>query len=89
MPRVSQRKLFRVVKWKDIPNEGYQKKKFKKDGIENTEGHEFVLLTDSEEYVKENIQVLEGVHHLSDSQNLYKSQRHEQLMQYTSAEKKI
>lgn len=29
VPRVSQRKLFRAIKWKDIPNEGYQKRKYR------------------------------------------------------------
>lgn len=37
LPRVSQRKLFRVKKWKDVPKDKFQKIHYKKMGIEQTE----------------------------------------------------
>ena len=64
---VSQRKLFRVKKWNGLQQrDGYSKQKIRKEGLEKFEDHDFIILTDSEEFVKEDIELLEGVHHLTD-----------------------
>lgn len=75
-PKCSQRKLFRVKKWKDVPRDRYQKMTFKKERVKNTEEHDFILMTDNEEFVQQDIQVLEGIHHLPDTQGPFNSIKH-------------
>lgn len=60
----------RVIKWKEDDYEGkdshsrnQMEKKYKKDFTK----HDFVLLTDSEKFIKEGTQFLEGVHHLPEN----------------------
>ena len=66
---ISQRKLFRVKRWKDnaFKNKNkLQKDKIRSEGLSNVEDHDYVILTDTENYINENIDVLEGYHHLYD-----------------------
>jgi hypothetical protein len=64
--KVSQRKLYRVKKWKGVSAENRKdKKEFRKNALEKTEDHDFIILTDTEEYVHEDTEILEGVHHLT------------------------
>lgn len=50
---------------KDIPITSKLKLEAKrKHGLENQEKHEFVLMTDTDEFLKEGIELLDGYHHL-------------------------
>jgi hypothetical protein len=86
--RVSQRKLYRVKKWKGV-KQGDRKGKadVRRKALENTDDHDFIILTDTEEYVHEDTEILEGVHHLTDQTNTYNSSKQDIIR--TSAERKI
>jgi hypothetical protein len=65
---VSQRKLFRVKKWKktgEESNDEYVKRKWRDEQLKKLDEHDYILLTDSESFKKENIEILEGIHHLT------------------------
>jgi len=50
---------------KDIPITNKLKlEKKREDGLNNQDKHEFILLTDTDEYLKEGIEILDGYHHL-------------------------
>lgn len=72
--RISHRKLFRVKNWRDELMEGVDKdipitnkiklEKKREEGINNPDKHEFILMTDTDDYLKEGIELLDGYHHL-------------------------
>ena len=85
----SQRKLFRVKKWKqkDKGKEDFQKKKWREQEMNKVEDHDFIVLTDSETFKKEDIEIIEGVHHLTKEGNAPYSHMTKVELQLTSEEK--
>jgi hypothetical protein len=41
------------------------KRKWRDQELKKIDEHDFILMTDSESFKKENIEIIEGVHHLS------------------------
>ena len=80
---ISQRKLLRVKKWKKsdfINKDGskkdeYQKKKAREEGLNNYESHDYIIVTDSEEFLNEQFEVLDGIHHLTSKSTVYNNNR--------------
>jgi len=67
-PVVSHRKLFRIKNWaKDEkkPDDPLKRKTFRQKKIKELDKHDFVLLTDSETFKRDEVDILEGIHHLS------------------------
>jgi hypothetical protein len=84
----SQRKLFRVIKWKDLDKmDEYKKKENRKEKLEDFNEHDFIVLTDNEEFMKENVEILEGIHHLTDKCSAYSDTKKD--LSQTSVDMKI
>jgi len=50
---------------KDIPITNKLKlDKKREEGLSNPDNHEFILMTDTDEFLKEGIELLDGYHHL-------------------------
>lgn len=65
----------RVIKWKEDEfkdKHAHTVSVTRKDALRDFRKHDFILLTDSEKFVKENTQFLEGIHHLPENQQVYK-----------------
>lgn len=66
-----------------------QKEKKRKENINDIDQHDFILMTDTENFVDENLEVIEGFHHLSkvDQATPYKTEKVEFV--HTALEKRI
>ena len=81
----SQRKLFRMIKWEQ-KGQGRLKEKNERDlRLNDHNEHDFVCLTEGDEYMDDDIEILDGIHHLTTSQNVYKKDR--ERLTLTSSEK--
>lgn len=83
----SQRKLFRTIKWTQA-NEGAFKKKTERDArLNDHDEHSFVCLTEGDDFMDEDIEILDGVHHLTTESSVYQKDRDKLTL--SSAEKRV
>jgi hypothetical protein len=80
-----------VKKWKqsDKTKQDFLAKDWRDKQLNNTEDHDFVLLTDSETFKKDDAEIIEGVYHLTKEGNAPYSHMTKVDLQVTSEEKQI
>jgi len=79
-----------VKKWKKAElreNNGYLSASVKEAGRNKLQTHDFVMLTDQEDFVVENTDFIEGFHHLNESHGVYNLNKHH--LSQTSDDKDI
>lgn len=83
--------MFRVKKWKasDKNKKEFLAKDWRQKCLNDVEGHDYVLLTDSETFKKEDTEVLEGIYHLTKEGNAPYSHLTKVDLNFTSEEKQI
>ena len=78
---VSHRKLFKVVKWdkNELNYKPDQKISTRKKKKEDYSQHEYILLTDSETFVHERNEIIQGKHHFTDNPKIQDSYNNSKL----------
>lgn len=71
----------------EIKKDNYKRINLKRQKLENVEDHDYMILTDNEDFIHENIEIVEGYHHLTNRSNIFNNNQLD--LNGTSEEQKI